>query len=123
MARLISDVRSVVIGTRKVLVKDGTASINFGGPTSTAVMSGFETVGSTVQGTPAEVSLTCAVEAGTDMQSFVARTEDIRIIFDTGDEVLMRASFNTEPPSFAGGSGDLTITYQGKTIIQTKKGS
>jgi hypothetical protein len=49
--------------------------------------------------------------------------EDIRVQTDTGDEWLMRAGFNTDPPSFAGGAGDVTVTYNGKTIIQTKKGS
>jgi hypothetical protein len=123
MARLISDIRVVVIGTRKVLVKDGTATINVGGEVSTAVMSGFENIGATVQGVPAEISLTCAVEAGTDLASFVVRRTDVRIQTDTGDEWLIRAAFNTDPPSFAGGSGDLSVTYQGKTLIQTKAGS
>lgn len=124
MARLISDIRAVVIGTRKVLVKDGTASVNFGGFTNTPVLAGQEVVGSTRQGTAAEISLTCAVEAGTDVvEVFTAVNVDIRVQTDTGDEWLMRSAFNTDPPSFSGGSGDVAITYNGKQVIQTKAGS
>jgi hypothetical protein len=123
-ARLISDVRAVVIGTRKVLVKDGTASVNFGGFTNSPVLSGQEVVGFTRQGTAAEVSLTCAVEAGTDIDAaFTASNVDIRIQTDTGDEWLMRSASNTDPPSFSGGSGDVAVTYNGKKVIQTKAGS
>lgn len=124
MSRLISDIRAMVIGSRKILVKDGTASVNFGGYTNTPVLSGQEVVGSTRQGTAAEVSVTCAVEAGTDIvEAFTANKDDIRIQTDTGDEWLMRAAFNTDPPSFSGGSGDVAVTYNGKQVIQTKKGS
>jgi hypothetical protein len=124
MARLISDIRAVVIGTRKVLVKDGTASINFGGFTNSPVLAGQEVVGFTRQGTAAEISLTCAVEAGTDIgAAFTAVNVDIRIQTDTGDEWLCRAASNTDPPSFSGGSGDVAVTYNGKQILQTKKGS
>lgn len=124
MARLISDIRTVVIGDRKVLVKDGTATVNFGGFTNTPVLAGQEVVGFTRQGTAAEVAVTCAVEAGTDIyNSFTAVNEDIRIQTDTGDEWLMRAASNTDPPSFSGGAGDVAITYNGKQVIQTKAGS
>jgi hypothetical protein len=123
-ARLISDIRVVVIGTRKVLVKDGTAAVNFGGYTNTPVLSGQEVVGFTRQGTAAELSLTCAVEAGTDIVAvFAAVNVDIRIQTDTGDEWLMRSGANTDPPSFSGGAGDVAVTYNGKQILQTKKGS
>ena len=124
MARLISDVRAIVIGTRKVLVKDGTASINFGGYTNTPVLAGQVVVGSTRQGAAAEVSATFAVEAGTDIVAvFTAVNEDIRIQTDTGDEWLCRAGFNTEPPTFSGGAGDVAVTYNGQQVIQTKAGS
>jgi len=114
----------MVIGSRKILVKDGTASVNFGGYTNTAVLAGQEVVGFTRQGTAAEVAVTCAVEAGTDIvRAFTANKEDIRIQTDTGDEWLMRAAANTDPPSFSGGSGDVAVTYNGKQVIQTKKGS
>jgi hypothetical protein len=123
-ARLISDVRAVVIGTRKVLVKDGTASVNFGGYTNSPVLAGQEVAGFTRQGTAAELSLTCAVEAGTDIvAAFEASNKDIRIQTDTGDEWLMRSASNTDPPSFSGGSGDVAVTYNGKKVIQTKAGS
>jgi hypothetical protein len=123
MTLLISDVRAMVIGTRKVLIKDGTASINVGGFTNTPVIAGQEVIGSTRQGTAAEISGTFAVEAGTDIVAvFTAVNEDIRVQTDTGDEWLMRAGFNTDPPSFSGGSGDVTVTYNGKQIIQTKAG-
>ncbi len=113
-----------MIGTRKVLVKDGTLSVNFGGFTNTPVLSGQEVVGFTRQGTAAEVSGTFAVEAGTDIvASFTAVNEDIRIQTDTGDEWLMRAASNTDPPSFSGGAGDVAVTYNGKQVIQTKAGS
>ena len=122
--RLISDIRAMVIGTRKVLVKDGTASVNFGGFTNTPVLAGQEVVGFTRQGTAAEVSITCAVEAGTDIEaSFSASNVDIRIQTDTGDEWLMRSASNTDPPSFSGGAGDVAVTYNGKKVLQTKKGS
>jgi len=124
MARLISDIRALVIGARKVLVKDGTASVNFGGFTNTPVLAGQEVVGFTRQGTAGEVSITCAVEAGTDIVStFTASNSDIRIQTDTGDEWLMRSASNTDPPSFSGGAGDVAVTYNGKQVIQTKKGS
>lgn len=124
MARLISDIRAMVIGTRKVLVKDGTANINFGGATNSPVLAGQVVVGFTQQGTAAEVSITCAVEAGTDIvETFSALNVDIRIQTDTGDEWLMRSAANTDPPSFSGGSGDVAVTYNGKQIIQTKAGS
>lgn len=123
-ARLISDIRAMVIGTRKVLVKDGTASVNFGGFTNAPVLAGQEVVGFTRQGTAAEVSITCAVEAGTDIdEAFTASNVDIRIQTDTGDEWLMRAASNTDPPSFSGGAGDVAVTYNGKRVLQTKKGS
>ena len=113
-----------MIGTRKVLIKDGTLSVNFGGFTNTPVLAGQEVVGFTRQGTAAEISATFAVEAGTDIvASFTAVNEDIRIQTDTGDEWLMRAASNTDPPSFGGGAGDVTVTYNGKQVIQTKKGS
>lgn len=123
-ARLISDIRAMVIGTRKVLVKDGTATVNFGGFTNSPVLSGQEVVGFTRQGTAAEVSITCAVEAGTDIDEvFSASNVDIRIQTDTGDEWLMRSASNTDPPSFSGGAGDVAVTYNGKKVIQTKAGS
>jgi len=124
MAKLISDIRALVIGARKVLVKDGTGQVNVGGFTNTPVLAGQEVVGFTRQGTAAEISITCAVEAGTDIvANFTADNEDIRIQLDTGDEWLMRSASNTDPPAFAGGSGDVTVTYNGKQVIQTKKGS
>ena len=117
---IISDIRVMVIGTRKVQIKDGTASVNFGGFTNSPVLSGQEVIGSTRQGTAAEISATFAVEAGTDIiETFTANGVDIRIQTDTGDEWLMRAAFNTDPPSFAGGSGDVSVTYNGKQVIQT----
>ncbi len=121
--RLISDVRAVVIGSLKILVKDGTFSCNVGGFTNTPVLSGQEVVGFTRQGTAAEISVTCAVPAGTDLEVFSISNVDVRVQLDTGDEWLMRAASNTDPPAFAGGSGDVTVTYNGKKVIQTKKGS
>ncbi len=124
MARLISDIRVLVIGARKVLVKDGTAQVDFGGFTNTAVLAGQEVVGSTRQGVAASISGTFAVEAGTDIVAvFTAVSEDIRVQTDTGDEWLMRSAFNTDPPSFSGGAGDVAVTYNGKQVIQTKAGS
>ena len=124
MARFISDVRALVIGARKVLVKDGTATIDFGGFTNTPVLAGQEVVGSTRQGVAASIAGTFAVEAGTDIvATFTADNVDIRVQTDTGDEWLMRAAFNTDPPSFGGGAGDVTVTYNGKQVIQTKAGS
>jgi hypothetical protein len=124
MARLISDVRAVVIGTRKIMVKDGTFSCNFGGFTNTPVLSGQDVVGFTSQGTAAEISVTCAVEAGTDIDAvFSISNVDVRVQTDTGDEWLMRSASNTDPPSFSGGSGDVAVTYNGKKVIQTKAGS
>ena len=124
MARFISDVRALVIGARKVSVKDGTATIDFGGFTNTPVLAGQEVVGSTRQGVAASIAGTFAVEAGTDIvATFTADNVDIRVQTDTGDEWLMRAAFNTDPPSFAGGAGDVTVTYNGKQVIQTKAGS
>lgn len=124
MARLISDIRAMVIGARKVLVKDGTATINFGGFVNTPVLAGQEVVGFTRQGQAGEVSVTLAVEAGTDIvDAFSASNVDIRIQTDTGDEWLMRSASNTDPPSFSGGAGDVSVTYNGKQVIQTKAGS
>lgn len=106
------------------MVKDGTASINFGGYTNTPVLAGQEVVGFTRQGTAGEVSVTLAVEAGTDIvKAFTANKDDIRIQTDTGDEWLMRSASNTDPPTFTGGSGDVAVTYNGKQVQQTKKGS
>jgi hypothetical protein len=124
MANLISDVKGLAIDGTKVLIRDGTATISFGGETRTAQFSGQEVIGPTVQAVAAEIGLTLSLEAGTDIDAtFVKRNAEIRVILDTGDEWLMRAAFNTEPPAFAGGDGALTITYQGKKIIQTKKAS
>ncbi|HET6495964.1 MAG TPA: phage tail tube protein [Planctomycetota bacterium] len=123
MTLLISDLRVLVIGDNKVLVKDGTASVAFGGFTNTPVLSGQEVVGFTRQGTAAEVSVTCAVDAGTDIDAaFTASNVDIRMQTDTGDEWLMRSASNTDPPTFSGGAGDVAVTYNGKKILQTKKG-
>lgn len=111
-------------GGRKLPIKDGTVTISFGGFTNTPVLSGQEVLGSTRQGVAAEISLTAAAEAGVDIvEVFTAVNEDIRVQTDTGDEWLMRAAFNTDPPSFAGGAGDVTVTYNGKQVIQTKAGS
>ena len=119
MAVLISDFKAIVLGTKKVLVRDGTATLNFGGLTSTPVMSGQEMIGVTVQGVAAELSITCAAEAGTKVnETFTFRNLDIRLILDTGDEWLMRGSTNTEPPSFAGGGGEFSVTYTGKAIVE-----
>jgi len=124
MERLISDFKAVVIAGTKVLVRDGTATVNFGGVTRTAQLSGFEVIGHTEAGVAAEISLTCSVAAGTDIVgTFVKRNVEVRVILDTGDEWLMRGASNMEPPSFAGGDGALTITYSGKQVIPTKKGS
>ena len=123
MTLLISDLRVLVIGDNKVLVKDGTASVAFGGFTNTPELSGQEVVGFTRQGTAAEVSVTCAVDAGTDIDAaFTASNVDIRMQTDTGDEWLMRSASNTDPPTFSGGAGDVAVTYNGKKILQTKKG-
>ena len=56
MASLISDVRALVIGTRKVLIKDGSAQIDFGGFTNTPVLAGQEVVGATRQGVAASIA-------------------------------------------------------------------
>ena len=79
MARLISDIRTLVVGSRKVKIKDGTGQISIGGKVATAQFSGQEVAGFTEQAAPGELSCTLALEEGEDPDDLVVRDTDIRI--------------------------------------------
>jgi hypothetical protein len=124
MARIISDFRAVVLGTRKVLIKDESGSLTVGGANRTEVMSGQDVIGFTETGAPAELSMTCVLEAGSDFNEvFPGDRIDIRLQTTTGDEWLLRGAFLTSPPSFQGGAGEWSVSYKSKKALVTKKGS
>ena len=118
---LISDVRALLLNGTKVLVKDGTITVGFGGFTNAPVMSGQKLVGVTKQGVHGSCGFTTAVEAGTDLrQVFEFDNGQIRAQLDSGDEWMMTKASNENPADFSGGAGDLAMTYIGTAWVQTK---
>lgn len=123
MARIISDFKMVVIGTRKVLYKDESGSLSIGGAERSEAMSGQDLAGYTERGVPAELSMTLFLPAGGDFDETFPAEGDIRIQTTTGDEWLLRSAFLTAPPSFQGGAGEWSVSYKSKKAKPTKKGS
>ena len=115
MARYLSDLKVITINGTKVPFRDGTATIGLGGASSTIIISGQVPIGVNVTGTAATLSFSAVVQAGTDINKvYVIRDGQIRVQWDTGDEWLMIGATNEAPPEISGGTGDLTVTYNGK---------
>ena len=121
---LLSDVKALFVNGVQVRVKSGTFTANIGGFTHTPVLGNQTMLGSSEQPIEATCDFTAAVPAGQDIDTvYSIRNKQIRVVFDTNDEWLMKKATIRDPPSLSGGSGDLAVTYFGTKWKQTKFGA
>jgi hypothetical protein len=121
---LYSDVKAVFINGTQVFAKSGTFSASFGGFTLTPVLANQGMIGSSEQPIEGTCEFTAAVPSGQDIDAvYNIRDGQIRAVYDTGDEWLMKGATTRDPPSLSGGSGDLSVSFFGKKWKQTKFGT
>jgi hypothetical protein len=114
MAKLNADIVGLEVNGDVRPLKQGTASIDFGGKVRTPQLGPNRVIGPANQFSPATFSGTVALLAGEDPRAIYDFDDgQIKITTDQGDEYVMNQAMLTTTLNWSAGEGDMTVEYSG----------
>jgi len=116
-----SEVVGLLINGTAVPIIDGTFNWNLGGKERTSVMGAGRRLGSTNANMAGSCSFSVAYNTGTDIATtYDVENAQIRVVWDRGNEWLMKRADLTSPPAGSAPDGQIELSYEGDPWIQTK---
>jgi hypothetical protein len=109
-----SEVKAVYLNGTQVPIVDGTFNWDGGGFTREAKMGGGRVLGHTEAAMAGSCTFSVAFVKGTSLSTYDFKGGQIRVVWNTGDQMVMKNAASVETIKGAAPDGNLDLSYSGE---------